>query len=145
MIAGLDPSGGETVYEKSAYAVIEDTNYAEDPDILEESELDRQFQIHGIIPASMSIEGMTTTNVCNGSFQIAIGHILGDYRDSRDRRDKDLQQIVAQVIHLDNKPSGVHSIRHLDTSTRLIREGTYFWTVMEFAITYSAAADYGGS
>jgi len=147
LIAGLTPSGGTDVGGKDAFAKIDEVDYNEDPEELATSELDRQFMIHGVVPDSIVTPGQTAHNTSLATVEIAIGHMVGDYEASRDRRDKDLQQIIAQVIRSENRPEGVLLIKTEGRASGpdLVKQGTYWWTVLAFLVEYFTDPDYGGA
>lgn len=145
LIDGLTPSGGTTVGENTAYAVIEDTDYNEDPTLLDEVEIDRQYMLHGLFLDEVVVHAQTTHNQLKDELVLAIGHQMADFRDSRDRRDKDLRQIQAQLIRIENRPAGVLLIKFkAGDKPRVIRQGTYWWTVLRFECQYYIDPDYGG-
>lgn len=143
-VASLTPSGGTSVGIKSAYAVIDDDGYMGDPELLSESELDRQFMFEWMQPQDLDIEGQSTSNEVNAVFDLVIGHQVGHYTDCRDRMALDNQQIIAQIIRVNNKPAGVHRTWFEGSETTLMKEGTCFWSTLRFGIRYSVAANYGG-
>jgi|GEM_PF-2819163 len=145
---GLTPAGGTAVGNKTAYEVIDDDDFRPDPEYLAEAELDRQFLCLDIEPNELDLEGLSQSNVHSGILTLVIGHQIGGYEASRDRKLKDVHQIITQLVRVifdtTYAPSGVHRIHFLDSSTDVIRDGTYFWTVIKFDITYAMSADYGG-
>lgn len=147
-LADLIPAGGTAVGNKDAYAVIADEDFVLNPESLAEAELDRQFMCLDIEPNEIDLEGLSQSNMHSGILTIVIGHQIGDYGPSRDRKLKDVHQIISQMIRLTHDteyaPTGVNRIHFISSSTDLIREGTYFWSTIRFDITYAMSADYGG-
>jgi hypothetical protein len=144
LLTGLTPAGGTTVGNKSTYSMIEDTDYIEDPDTTPEAELDRQIAIHGLEIDSVLNPSIATHNQIVAMMDVCIGHQLADYRDARDRRDKDVLQIASQLIREENRPTGVLLIDFLSGTTAIVHNGLYWWTILNFRIQYYALSTYGG-
>ena len=146
MLVALTPSGGTAVGDKSGYALIDEVGYVEDSETTAASEMDRQIQLHPMTVQGLDLEGLTTTNATEGQFDLVIGHTMGDYRKARDRMMKDVQQIIAQMIHPTTTTAidGVMRIWFDASGYEMVRDGTFFWTTLRFGIEYASAADYGG-
>jgi len=143
-VTALTPSGGTTVGTQSAYAVLEEQGYSEDAEEVSDSDLDRQYVVQNVQPQDINIIGRSTHNQVTGTFELAIGHqVAADYGAGRDRRDKDLQQIVQQVIHVNNRPAGVGVIRYKGMQSSITKQGQFFWSVLTFEIVYYVLATYG--
>lgn len=146
MIKALDPSGGESagVGGFTTYQEINDVKYNGDPENVPKNILDRHFIIDGILPADVDIEGNSTSNTHVGVFELAIAHKIVDYKTSRDRRDKDLHQLVAQLIKESSRPNGVWRIWYQGFAQISIWENTLWWTTLTFGIDYIVSSNYGG-
>jgi hypothetical protein len=147
-VAGLTPAGGTTYGTNDTFTVLEDDDYAEDPYVLAETELDRRFMFHGLTPNILEIHSVLSTSVHRECpMTLVIGHQVGDYRNTRDRRDRDLYQLATQLTRAENFPTGVHIITFEGGETSIISDedsGHHWWSTLRFAVTFSMAADYGG-
>lgn len=143
-ISGLTPSGGTSVGTESSYHAIEPQDYQEDPELLAETDLDRGFVIHGLVPKEIRLYSGLTSTVYTDQFDVCIGHQIGEYDTSMDRRDKDTRQLISQVIRNDNRPSGVHVVRFVGSDYRFFQDGLYTWTTLTFEATYAVSSNYGG-
>lgn len=140
---GTTPTSGAGT--ETAFGIVADDIFTGNPDDQPEADLDRQYMVDGVESDSVAIMGGITSNLVVGTFTVSIGHQIGYYRDSRDRRANDILQIITQLIKNANRPTGVNWIRHKDTKTAVIGESkAFWWTVITFNIEYFASNNYGG-
>lgn len=145
LIEGLDPAGGEIAIggARATYSHVNTTKWREDPEQMPGSGVDRKFVLR-YRPGPVDIEGLSTTNVHQVEIDLGIGHQVGDWDDSRDRKDKDLAQLVTQLAREDNRPSGVWRIGFLHHTEQLAQDATFWWTWLTFEAVVAVSSDYGG-
>jgi hypothetical protein len=151
-IEGLEPAGGleQGAGVEARYKVAADEDYKDGFELSTESDIDRQFMIPGVVPDSVELVCGISANLFTGSFELDIGHMVGDYRASRDRRDKDTQQLIAQLMREDNFAdvdgiaTGAFKIRFESYSRTMIKDGRYWQTTITFSFTYHTDSNYGG-
>lgn len=145
LIEGLDPAGGEITIggARSTYSQVNATKWREDPEQMPGSGIDRKFVLR-YRPGPVDIQGLTTRNVHRVEVDLGIGHQVGQWDDSRDRKDKDITQLITQLIREDNRPTGVWRIEYLTHTEQLAQDATYWWTWITFGAVVAVSSDFGG-
>jgi hypothetical protein len=145
LIEGLDPAGGEIAVggSRSSYSQVNATKWREDPEQMPGSGIDRRFVLR-YRPGPVEVEGLSTTNVHRVELDIGIGHQVGQWDESRDRKDKDIAQLVTQLIREEHRPTGVWRIACLHHSEQLAHDATFWWTWITFEAVVAVSSDYGG-
>lgn len=143
VITDLTPEGGVTSGLRAAYVESADhvAAWADQPI----SALDRNFVFEGLQPGPVDqMYGTTNMTDFSAIMFLRIGHVCGKFKLDRDRRDKDLHQIAAQLQLVASYPDGVRLIRLEGTETEETEEGNFWLTTMRFKLEYHIPANYGG-
>jgi hypothetical protein len=143
VIVGLTPEGGVASGLRAAYAESADhvAAWADQPI----SGLDRNFVLEGLQPNEADqMYGTTNMTDFSSPLILRIGHVCGKFKLDRDRRDKDLHQIAAQLQLVASYPDGVRLIRLVGSETEETEEGNFWLTTMRFKLEYHIPANYGG-
>ncbi len=149
LIGDLNPAGGNErgVGIEPAFVPFEGDDWKSEPEEIEETELDRHFIIEGLEPQNMKIIGGCQYDMWLGQLAITIGHQIGAYRPARDRRDKDIHQIISVLVnpesHDKSYPTGVVKIRLLASDVEIIQEGLYWITLIRLGLHYKIAKNFG--
>lgn len=149
LIEGLTPSGGTEIQGmEKEYQPANDRESHMPWESRAEGGIDRHFQITEFEIQGFRMLGNTAERDVTAGLVLEIGHMVGNYAESLDRRWLDTYQLVAQLTWPPNIDdiSGLQAIPADDVSVAItsVKNGQYLITTMGFTALFSLPANYGG-
>ena len=147
LIAGLTPVG--TLIEKTrlTYETTGDRNSHKDWEERPEGDIDRNFQLD-LDLGDFVMYGNRFEQHVQANLVIEVGHVLGNWKASRNRKLMDVAQIISQLTWPANKNTitGLHGVQPtVQVSGQLVKDGKFMITRITADIQFAIAANYGGS
>jgi hypothetical protein len=137
--AGAAIDGAEVVFETTG-----DRNSHKDWEERPEGDIDRNFQID-LDMGDFVMFGNRFEQHVLAEIVIEVGHVLGNWKASRNRKLKDIAQIISQITWPANKPTGSHGVHpEIQVSSQLVKGGKFVITRITAEIKFAIPANYGG-
>jgi hypothetical protein len=148
LIEGLTPSGDVIQGMEKKYKATSDRLSHTPWEARQAGDIDRKFQISEFEIETMEMFGNTAEQAINASLVIEVGHMTGNFRESRNRRLLDVYQIASQLTWPPNHDaiSGLHAIfPTVAVAITPIQDGKFVVSTMGFTARLMIDANYGGS
>lgn len=143
LIGDLTPAGAD-IGAETAFETTGDRNSHKEWEERPEGDIDRNFQVD-LDLGEFVMFGNTAEQHVRANLVIEVGHVLGNFKASRNRKLKDIAQIISQITWPANKPTGSHGVQpEIQVSGQLIKAGKFMITRITADIQFAIAANYGG-